>query len=329
MGLFTQFGLSYRMTIAAGKMTLRYPQTILIALANLLLLVLVAVGPIATMIHLASNDPAQAWWALKYVFQFWFVADAFEAGDWQSGISLFSVWLLGIYMVWMTIVSFCSMACATIIMHTGVMQLRGEEPSLSEGFRLVGRNLWRLAGLALLAGAVLTLVKRALSTLKVIPLAGRIIRGAVAAALTGLLYAALPVVVYERAGPVAALRSTWTNMRQTWGGLVVGTGLMLSAVWVGLWFVWYAAAAAFEQLFGFTSVNWTTMLMLQLFGAVALYCVNVALSANLRAALYLHVTEGHTGVLPEGALVSEPPTRSPPIMTPGAGATVGPTTLRK
>lgn len=307
-----QFVLSFRMTAAAVKMTARYPATLLVALGNLVFLTLVAVGPVSWMIWLTTNDPQQAYWVLKYVFQFWFVDDAIREGDWERTVGNFVLWLLLMYFVWMTIVSFASLVTATVIMHTGVQQLRGQRPSLGDGFALAGQNIWRLAGLAVLAGALLTLARRFAGVLRAIPFVGRLVRKALVVAITGALYVTLPIVVYERKGAWSAFSSTWQNIRKTWGGLLVGTGLLVSALWVAMWFVWYMVLGVFESMTGLQMVDWTTVLILQLVGAVFLYCVNVALSANLRAALYLHVTEGHTGIIPEEAFAQRPVAPTPP-----------------
>jgi hypothetical protein len=213
----------------------------------------------------------------------------------------------------------------TVIMHTGVMQLRGQRPSIREGFRLAWRNVGRIAALAVFAGVFIGLTKRFTSALRAIPFVGRIARGAILSALTGLLYLALPVVVYERNGVVSSLRSTWTQLRKTWGGLVVGTGLMMSALWMGLWVVEFAVKTAFEAMTPVRVIDWSTMLILQVFAAVTLYALNVALSANLRAALYLHVTEGHTGILPEKALVGTMPApRQTPLQVASAQVATAP-----
>lgn len=306
MGLFSQLSLSYQMTVAAFKMTMRYPATLLVALGSLVALVIAAVGPVAWMIYLAETDFDSFMWAMRYVFQFWFVEDAFASGDVGATASAFLLWLLLIYGAWMTIVAFVSLTTATVIMHTGMQQLRGERPSVADGFRVAGNNLPRLALLAVIAGTVMALVKRLTVVLRAVPFVGRFLRHAIIAALTGVLYLALPIVIYERKGPWGAVKSTWENIRKTWGGLVVGTGLVMMGLWFGLWFVWYMLLAGVEMMFGASLVEWSTILILQLMSGVALYCVNLALAANLRAALYLHVTEGHTGVIPEAAFVNKP-----------------------
>jgi hypothetical protein len=306
VAIIDQMRLSFQMTVAAVRMTARYPASLLVALGNLVFLTIVAVGPISWMIWLASKDTKQAYEVLKYVFQFWFVDNAIETGDINNIVGSFMLWVLLVYFVWVTIVTFASLVTATVIMHTGVQQLKGQKPNLGDGFRLVGQNIGRLAGLAVVAGVLLTLARRFAGFLRAIPFVGRFMQRAIVVAITGALYVTLPIVVYERRGPWSAFKSSWENIRKTWGGLVVGTGLMVSALWMGLWFVWYMVRAAAESMTGLELIDWSTILILQFIGAVLLYCINVALSANLRAALYLHVTEGHTGVIPEAAFAQRP-----------------------
>lgn len=330
--VFNQLRLSYRMTVAAFRMTMRYPASLLVALANLAFLIAVAVGPAIFMLWLWGQDGQAGYDFLKYFYQFWIVDNtiprdaggdiALDQWDFGTTAAAFVVWGLVIYFLWATVVAFGSLLTATVIMHTGMQQLKGEAPSLSDGFGIAGRNLGRIAALAVIAGALMTLVKRTLAVLKVVPFVGRWVRRAAMAAITATLYVVLPIVIYERNGPWSAFRNTWTNVRKTWGGLVVGTGLSMTWLWVGLWivnvfFTIYVLEPILEE-----GAAWSTMLIIQVVGAVLLYCLNVTLSANLRAALYLHVTEGHTGVIPEEAFERAPTPQPQPTagfqLRPGA-----------
>ena len=310
--MFGQLRLSFQMTAAAFRMTMRFPASLLVALGNLVFLTLVAVGPALFMIWLWGQDGQAGYDFAKYFYQFWIVDNTIprtaggdiDFSNWEFGstASAFAMWALVLYFLWATIVAFGSLVAATVIMHTGVQQLKGEAPSIGDGFALAGRNVGRLAGLAVIAGALVTLVKRALMVLRVVPFVGKWIRRAVMAAITATLYIVLPIVVYERSGPWSAFRNTWTHVRKTWGGLAVGTGLMLISVWVGLAIVnVFFTIYVTQPLFGDGDLAWSTMLITQVVAGVLLYCLNVTLAANLRAALYLHVTEGHTGVIPEAA----------------------------
>lgn len=309
--MFGQLKLSFQMTVAAFKMTMRYPQTLLVALANLVFLVAVAVAPLLVIFSLVDNNADAAYAIWKYYYQWWIVDSSFARDasgnlDWSStdpgGVfSAFLLWGLVVYFLWCVVVTFGALITTTIIMHTGVQQLRGQKPSIADGARLAGQNLLRLLGLAIVAGFILAATKRLLAVLRVVPFVGKWIRNAVIGALTFTLYLVLPIVVYERAGPWSAFKNVWTNLRKTWGGMIVGTGLIIMATWVGLWVVQTAFWSVVGANIG-DPVVWSTMLTIQVIAAVALYCLNLALAANLRAALYLHVVEGHTGVLPAGVL---------------------------
>lgn len=327
--MFNQLRLSFAMTAAAFRMTARFPQTLLVAFGNLVFLTLVAVAPLVFMINLWGKDPQAGYDFLKWFYQFWIVdntlpkgADGYPAigfgSEWDVGatISAGILWGFVLYFLWATIVAFGSLFTATIIMHTGVQQLKGQKPSLADGFRLAGQNVWRLAGLAVIAGALMTLVKRALRVMRVVPFVGKWVQRAMMAAITFTLYLVLPIVVYERNGPWSAFRNTWTNLRKTWGGLIVGSGLVMWALWIGLWVVEVFFLTALGNASGEPIIGWDTILVIQVVAAVALYCLNVALSANLRAALYLHVSEGHTGVIPDGMIERLPDAPAP---TPAAG----------
>lgn len=303
------------MTVAALRMTLRFPASLLVAFANLVFIILTVALPLGTMIVLALHDEAKALWILDHVFQFWPVRArmlAEEAGTTTPRVvaATFAVWLFSLYAVWATLVTFGSLVATTIIMHTGVMQLRGQKPSLREAFRVARRNVWRLAGLAVLAGVGLT-IARYFTRWIVIPGLSGVARKAIFLAMTAALYITLPIIVYERKGAWNAFKSTFQHVKETWGGLVVGTGFIAASTWLLLWPVEYAVLILAEALLGIQLVEWTTILLFQLGSAVILYSLNVALAANLRAALYLHVTEGTTSVLPDAAFVAPPAAAAP------------------
>ena len=58
-----------------------------------------------------------------------------------------------------------------------------------------------------------------------VDIAGKWIMRGVRLVLTAVTYLTLPIVVYERAGARQAFRSAWGQVKKTWAGLLVGSGL--------------------------------------------------------------------------------------------------------
>jgi hypothetical protein len=101
----------------------------------------------------------------------------------------------------------------------------------------------------------------------------------------------LPIVIYERAGPISAAKSAWNNVRKTWTGLLVGTGLIYFAGWLLLNVV---AGALFQGVLHLKP--WTALVSSIVLGGI-FYAVASSTAAALRATLYWYAT---TGEVPEG-----------------------------
>jgi hypothetical protein len=328
--------LSFRMVGVAGRLLLRYPASLLVAFASLVFIGAVVGLPAWWVLQRAHGDPLVAWAVFNDAFLFHYVSDPYFAGNYAGAAAAFAAWSAAAYALWVLVVTFGTLVTSTIIMHTGVMQLRGQKPSLREAAGLAKRNLLRLLGLAVLTGVVAGLSRYTAVVLRRLPLmrwAPRVSR----AAMTGALYVLLPIVVYERRGLLGALRETQRHVESTWGGLAAGTGFLLGSTWGFTGLTSYAYFLLQGQVLGSLgagnlgigglasappgfnplAVDWLTIIALQLVVGILLYCISLALGANLRAALYVQVTE-QKQVLPEGAIVGAPEPSLP------AGLGVGP-----
>lgn len=113
----------------------------------------------------------------------------------------------------------CVIACATI-------RLNGGNPTVSDGFRIATQNIGRILLWALLAATVGLIIKAIQERVGTI---GKLIMGAVGVAWTIATYFVVPVLIYEKLGPLGAVKRSASILRKTWGEALVGN-LGLGAV---------------------------------------------------------------------------------------------------
>src|SRR5436853_4021428 len=114
------------------------------------------------------------------------------------------------------------------VMGAAMIRLNGGDPTIKDGLRVANQNLRRIAGWALLSATV-GLVLRAIS--ERFGWIGRIIAGAVGIAWNIVTYLVVPVLIFEKLGPWAAVKRSGSLLRQTWGE-AAGGYLSLGAIFV-------------------------------------------------------------------------------------------------
>lgn len=174
--------------------------------------------------------------------------------------------------------------CATI-------RLSGGDPTVKDGLRVAADNVGRILVWALVAATV-GMVIRAIQ--QRVGFIGKIIMGALGVAWSLVTYFVVPVLVYEKVGPWAAVKRSASVFKGTWGEMIVGNlGLGLIFMLAGfLGFVFVVVGGA---------VGGGTGLMVGFIVAVVywlvLAVVKTAAEGVLVAALYKYAT---TGQVPEG-----------------------------
>ena len=303
-------GTSFRLSIASFKLLFRTPRVLLLPLGTLLWTGLLAFTPISLTVWGFRNHPeatARFWQALFYP-----ATQAFQRGDWLAGIGWSIAEGYALYAVWLTIVLTGLLYFLTVGMHVATQQIRKpkSEPSMGAGFRLANQNLGRLFLMALFTATVFAWIRYvvrwgfglATLPLMIVPFLGTMVRrailGTVGWLLTAVNYLMLPIVVYERQGAFSAMKSAWTNVKQTWSGMVVGSSLLF----VGVWFVmqWFALPLAQVAFRGSITAGLITMIVT----AAIVYAFSSASSAAMRATLYWYAT---TGEVPQGFRVEDLP----------------------
>src|SRR5438309_11691902 len=87
-------------------------------------------------------------------------------------------------------------------------------PTISDGLKVARENIKRIAGWALVT-ATIGLILRAIA--ERFGFLGRIIAGALGAAWGIVTYLVVPVLIFEKIGPWAAVKRSGSLLRQTWG----------------------------------------------------------------------------------------------------------------
>ena len=213
------------------------------------------------------------------------------------GNVLFYVGLAVVYFI----TFFVSIYFSAAVMGAAMIRLNGGDPTISDGLRVANTNLRRIAGWALLSATV-GLVLRAIS--ERFGWIGRIIAGAVGIAWNIVTYLVVPVLIFEKLGPWAAVKRSGTLLRQTWGE-AAGGYLSLGVIFVLLalpGLLLLLGGAALGGLTGFlvglaiAGIYW---LILGLLGAAA--------QSILVTALYRYATTGKLGFgFPEHLLAGRP-----------------------
>src|SRR5256886_3058072 len=99
-------------------------------------------------------------------------------------------------------------------MGAAMIRLNGGDPTISDGLKVARQNIRRIAGWALVTATV-GLILRAIA--ERFGFIGRIIAGAFGAAWGIITYLVVPVLIFEKIGPWAAVKRSGSLLRQTWG----------------------------------------------------------------------------------------------------------------
>lgn len=166
------------------------------------------------------------------------------------------------------------------IIVSAAARMEGRDPGIREAFEPVRRRLGALFGWAVIATVVtkvLDLLRRRSGP------AGRTAASAGELAWRVVSFLALPVVIFEDAGPVDGLRRSAALLERTWGeNVTFNFGLGLLGIALALPVV---AGLAIAQAVGALPLSFIGLVPLVLYGLLAIAAYS-ALSAVLKTALY-------------------------------------------
>lgn len=174
--------------------------------------------------------------------------------------------------------------CATI-------RLNGGDPKMKDGIRIAMDNVGRIFVWALVAATVGMIIKAIQQRVGFI---GRLIMGALGVAWTLVTYFVVPVLIYEKLGPWAAVKRSASVFKGTWGEMIVGN--------LGLGLIFFLASLLGVAFIAVGIVIGGGVAIIVGLAAAVVYwlilaVVKTAAEGVLVAALYKYAT---TGQVPEG-----------------------------
>ncbi len=219
-------------------------------------------------------------WVLFFVSIFFVSPPADAFGSW-----LFYVGLAVVYFV----TFFVSIYFNAAVMGAAMIRLNGGDPTISDGLKVASENVRRIAGWALLTatvGLILRLISERSGIL------GRIVVGVAGAAWGIVTYLVVPVLIFEKIGPWAAVKRSGSLLKQTWGE-AAGGYFTLGAIFVllalpGLLLI--LLGAVFGGLPGLLVAGAIAVVYWLILGLVG-----AAAQSILVTALYRYATTGELG----------------------------------
>ncbi|HLE54439.1 MAG TPA: DUF6159 family protein [Thermoplasmata archaeon] len=213
---------------------------------------------------------------------------------WVSGILLF---------VYYVVAFFVGLFFNAAVIGAAMIRLNGGHPTLSDGLRIARENVGRIFLWALFAATVAMIIRAIQERVGII---GKIIMGIVGVAWTLATFFVVPVLIYEKLGPWAAVKRSASIFRRTWGEAFTGQftmgGIFVLAGLAGLVpiFLGIALGGVLGVLIGgiIAFVYW-----------VVLGIVASAANSILVAALYRFATTGKVAEDFQGLPMFGAPTR--------------------
>ncbi len=196
-------------------------------------------------------------------------------------------WLFVVVMVaYYVLAFFIGFFFNAAIIGAATVRLNGGNPTLADGLRIARENVGRILLWALFAATVAMILRAIQERLGFV---GRIIIGLVGIAWSLATYFVVPVLIYEKLGPWAAVKRSAHLFKSTWGETMVG-GFTLGGI-----FVLLGLAGLLAPVLGFVLggvVGLVVGIVVLVVYWVALGLVASAASSILIAALYRYATTG-------------------------------------
>src|SRR6059036_1247578 len=234
-----------------------------------------------------------AGWAILFITVLFLARPSEMLGAW-----FFYVGLAVVYFV----TFFVSIYFNAAVMGAAMIRLNGGDPTIADGLKVARQNIRRIAGWALVTATVGLILRAIAERAGVI---GRIIAGFAGAAWGVITYLVVPVLIFEKIGPWAAVKRSGSLLRQTWGE-AAGGYLSLGGIIVLL-----ALPALLVPLLGF-AIGGVVGLVIG-FGIAVVYwlilgLVGSAAQSILVTAVYRYATTGKLGFgFPENLFAARSP----------------------
>ena len=197
--------------------------------------------------------------------------------------------LAAFYVVQYFVVIFANSA----LIGAALKRLRGEDPTLGDGFRIAFSHLGSIIGYALIAatvGLILRLISEKAGFL------GQIAVALVGTAWNIATFLAVPVLVAEDVGPGTAIKRSVVLLKKTWGEQIVGTfGIGLIFFLIALPVVIVGVVLAFVAGSAVGAPGAIAVIVVVVVAILALSLLSATMNGILAAAVYDYAVTGKTG----------------------------------
>ena len=217
-----------------------------------------------------------------------FVVPVLTMGDFSGGVPVFSdgLLLIGLFLFYL-LCYFVVIYFNTALITCARIRLTGGNPVFMDGIRnanthLVPIFIWAM--ISATVGLVLNLIQERAGFI------GQIIIGMIGAAWSLITYFAIPVMIFEEKGPVAAIKQSASLFRKTWGETLVGQ------VSIGIVFIILGIVGLVPVVLALMSGS--MVVFFPLLGVFIIYLailmvIGSSLQGVYNTALYLYATTGN------------------------------------
>jgi hypothetical protein len=180
------------------------------------------------------------------------------------------------------------------LVGAALIRLRGDDPTLRDGFRIAMDRLGIIFGYTAIAatiGMILRWLSERSSGL------GRIAVSLVGMAWNLATFLAVPVLVVEEVGPLEAVQRSASLLKKTWGEQIVGNlsiGLISGLTILGLFIITLVPGIALS-IWLENGLIMIPVALILILGIMALSLLSSTLNGIYAAAVYRYAAEGETG----------------------------------
>ena len=158
-----------------------------------------------------------------------FIGGMFVAFGFEAIFGGASTWILvGVMVVYYVLAFFVSFFFNAAVIGAATIRLNGGNPTLADGLHIARQNVGRIFLWAVFAGTVAMILRAIQERLGFL---GKIVMGLVGIAWSLATYFVVPVLVYEKLGPWAAVKRSAHLFKTTWGDTLAG-GFSMGAIFV-------------------------------------------------------------------------------------------------
>jgi hypothetical protein len=190
---------------------------------------------------------------------------------------------------------FVTLFCGASLVGAAMIRLRGGDPTLSDGFRAACQHSLAILGYSAISATVGLALGLLGSRGGVAGRAGSAIAQAGWAVLTFL---AVPILVMEGLGPIAAIKRSSRLLKRTWGEQLIGSGgIGLISGLIIMFIILLAVAFGVVVAESGSPAGVAAVVGIAILAVAIVGLISASLTGIYRAALYSYATTGSAGAM--------------------------------